>query len=663
MLDLTVHRIRNLSYHPKSILCFATTPSTLEHSFLAISRDNGQIELKSANQKLRTISVVSGYQQKRVNVMAWVISAKEKSEFHLVGASEDGTVFVVDFSKGRLTNIIPSDGGGVLAMTTLQQDSALFAVGCEDGSVKFYSLRQDKTIELLSSIPSSGAAILSLAWRKEGLTGNIDNEEGPSSMVGSTLYVASDDGIIRRYDCFTQPASSAITWRSNMRMTLETRGRSTSTKVWTMKAMSNARLVTGDSLGHVQIWDGSTGTLEQTFVQNDSRADVLSLDVTEDETKIFASGVHSRVVCIERVPEGNESQARWVLSNAQRPHTHDVTSVAVVYRRNATGKLKPILCTGGFDTKLCTYLVKKFPKMRPRTIYPWPVSSPISVATNQRSLMIRREKQVDIYGLADYTQPGVGECIPVPDEDKILGSLAIESDYNVSCAAFSREGDRIAVCDTNAVSLFGLSYKQSGKYRVALPRKIPVDDLRDTVAVHFTPAGVLVAVTSDGRLCYLSNDESTFQESSDRFSVPIFGVSSIVSSDDGAYLAVICEELISSTIFIFRRTDNGYRLWWNMTKLENFRGVASFVLPTSKKTTLALAGLDFELKMFDVESRTVHEWNRKAIEKNRHVLPSEIHTRNDFPVTIASNPAAPTKLLVVCMDLINYKSDPDFILF
>ena len=114
-----------------------------------------------------------------------------------------------------------------------------------------------------------------------------------------------------------------------MRITMETRGRNTPTKVWTLHYLSDGSLVSGDSLGNIQIWNGSTGTLEQSFVQNDSRADVLSLDVLHDEYKIFASGVHSRVVCIERGPlvKGIAEKRRWILTSAQRPHTHDITSV------------------------------------------------------------------------------------------------------------------------------------------------------------------------------------------------------------------------------------------------------------------------------------------------------------------------------------------------
>ena len=148
-------------------------------------------------------------------------------------------------------------------------------------------------------------------------------------------------------------------------MTVESRGRRVPTRVWALKclpgdvvdgdavgggggrATSPMTVVSGDSLGHVQFWDGGTGTLLDTFRQNDDGADVLDLAVSGDGMRVFASGVDSRVICVERSDQHQHARgqraaetvgaqdARWMLTQAQRPHSHDVRSLAICHKQES----------------------------------------------------------------------------------------------------------------------------------------------------------------------------------------------------------------------------------------------------------------------------------------------------------------------------------------
>ena len=127
----------------------------------------------------------------------------------------------------------------------------------------------------------------------------------------SVIFAGVADGTIRRYDCTTAIATGPIgtgrvlvplrgsgavshRWKFTLRMTVENRGLRAATKVWALEALSDGTVVSGDSLGHVQIWDGRSGTLTQTFDHNEDGADVFYLAASEDEDKIFASGVDAR---------------------------------------------------------------------------------------------------------------------------------------------------------------------------------------------------------------------------------------------------------------------------------------------------------------------------------------------------------------------------------
>ena len=53
------------------------------------------------------------------------------------------------------------------------------------------------------------------------------------------------------------------------------------------------KVVSGNSLGHVQLWDGGTGTLLDTIRKNDDGFDVLDLAVSGYRMRVFSSGVDS----------------------------------------------------------------------------------------------------------------------------------------------------------------------------------------------------------------------------------------------------------------------------------------------------------------------------------------------------------------------------------
>ena len=46
-MDVVVHRIRCLNFHPKPVIAMKATAKWCKHGLLALSRDNGYVELKS----------------------------------------------------------------------------------------------------------------------------------------------------------------------------------------------------------------------------------------------------------------------------------------------------------------------------------------------------------------------------------------------------------------------------------------------------------------------------------------------------------------------------------------------------------------------------------------------------------------------------------------
>lgn len=750
-MDVTVHRLRHLDYLPKPMVCLRATPQqppqgsdNTVSSFVALSRDNGSVELKAPNEKFRTIAEIAGYKQKVVNAMAWtcgVAAAEKKSRSSssgslgetptksskvsttttyrptLVGGSRDGTVFVVDFATGAFTGMTASGGGGVFCLASMCQHHAgrccansdcaqLVAAGCEDGSIRIWKVIHHRKLELVSILPSaSGASVLSLAWRKS------------TTHNGSVLFCGISDGTIRRYDCEdttsesmeegaiasqssnptksrTYDDSSAGSWKSRLRMTVESLGRNTPTQVWALHALADGTVISGDSLGHVQFWDGDTGTLLQSFDQNDNKADVLEIAVASEECKVFASGVDSRVVSIERpnlnnmeavgaTPDDNTAR-KWILTQAQRPHTHDVKAMTVCRQQlnngpdSRTRRLKllkgsyshEVLCTGGVDTKLCTYYVEGFKKLRPQSLYPWPAFSPVVQAKDARVLLLRREGQIDVYKLGPQ-QTDLKRSTAIPEDDSRVGTIELDSACNLVAIAISDDGKYLAACDPLALLIFRLEYITDGDGTSMIPTKLEVDSQKikgSIVSMKFGSNDTLIAASSNGSIHVLNMPEEEEEEEDDDTGNTcthsmvlkqkqakalhkdvIFPVQAISFSKDKKWFAALQGGQDCSSVRIFSCEEDGktYRHWWSLPDLERPATAVKFLETKNGAPELVATCSNFAIYSFDVYKRRLAPWSEESgVPVSKH-LPQELTGRNDYPIRITSNPASPAKILLV----------------
>jgi U3 small nucleolar RNA-associated protein 4 len=97
---------------------------------------------------------------------------------------------------------------------------------------------------------------------------------------------------------------------------------------------SDHTVISGDSFGHTQFWDGKTGTLIQDFKQH--HGDVLSIAKSDDETMIFSAGVDSSVSLFQSLSTSANSK-KWVCTCKQRKHARDVKCLVASNNRLYTG--------------------------------------------------------------------------------------------------------------------------------------------------------------------------------------------------------------------------------------------------------------------------------------------------------------------------------------
>lgn len=717
-MDVNVHRLRFLKANPKSILAMASTPTcSLDNSStapqrLAVSREGGAVELLSPQDRWISVGTVPGVRGRDVDALVWVcgkhgnertsggdmmsVDYDDQSNLlrntdeqrRLFGCSRDGTIFELDFAKKRHKTVMGSGGGGVFCLASLCSSGkcgGYFAAGCEDGSVRIYRASTGEGggfPELVSTLPSAGNAILSIAW----VAGQSSNDDG--GMGGSVLFAGVADGTIRRYDCNSSRVIGTIStgsvlasskdstslsyrWNSTLRMTVENRGLQEATKVWALAALSDGTVVSGDSLGHVQIWDGMSGTMTQTFDHNESGADVLCLAVSDDENKIFAGGIDPRVQCIQRQclrpSSGNNKEPnpvrKWINAQANRKHTHDVKALAICHKATSQGS-NELLVSGSVDTRICMYSAGDFRSSRPKIWYNWPSVSPISMSRKQRVLAVTRDDRVDLYRLEPSSSANsVANRPEARDETKcFLKSLHIKSSFNLVCSTISDDGAFLAVSDAASLHLFSLEFDdENGIIDDVFPSKINLAGKckQPCTALQFDGLGRLVCATVDGPINSLrvSQDEVSlehvFKEHISGLSALShhFPVSSLDVSVDGKWLAAGRFASGKGAVHVFTlptKEGGQYRHWWSVPEMEVPTTSVKFLGRGGAESSLCVGYSNNAFNIFNLESRSLSQWNTDMGFPLVKSLPRELTSRSEPVTRIVCNPSSPQKLILVC---------------
>ena len=734
--NVQVHRLRDLEYIPQPICAMAawTMTSTMTtttnnnntttdndkgkntSSFLAISRQDGSLELKTTYQHFWTIARISGrttdHPTKIIKCLQWIPCPSNTSNPRpiptLIGASASGHLSIIDWSTSQLLGQTESGGGGIFALSQLlPTDSSspslpLIAAACQDGSVRIYQVRR-YVIELLATFPSAGAAVLSLTWRVVSTTTTTTTTTTTSASSASkvtkwntVLFCGIADGTIRRYDCIlatttTDPDLITVDKISTvLRMTVETKGRRISTKVWCLHLLLKDAftLVAGTSLGKIQFWNGHTGTLIQSIQHNELSADVLQLVTTPDEHKIFCSGVDPRVVCIERskattnVDDATTTippSSTWFLTHAQRPHTHDVLAMAMI--GDST------LATGGIDTKLVTYSVRDFSKQRPSVWYPWPSFSPIEVAAEARILLVQRNCQVDLYRLqrldkermlsASSSSSSPSSHPRRPSESHRLGTVKlVDCTTNLVSSAISPDGSYLAICNASSFFVFQLNCVSSAateQIDSVNPQKIDLPEdweasSSSMITLRFASSAsqhLLFAADSHGKIhimnldsmertivTFPTNTETTTTTTKATISPtleewPQLPIRSITASPSGSFVATLSHSY-NNAIHIFTNSQGDgdeYSYYWTLPNLSSRPSAIRFLQDNNQ---LAVATSESTFYIFDLQSRSLSSWSEKQ-RFPMSTLPAELKHRKEYPIRLCVNPSDPTKLIMVRM--------------
>lgn len=304
--------------------------------------------------------------------------------------------------------------------------------------------------------------ILSLAWH-------------PS---GEFIITGGADGTIRKYD--------VTCGRSILRITLERYG-SQSTLVWSVKCLSDGTIVSADSCGKVNFWNGVHGTLSRSF--HSHKADTLAIAVSAKEDAVYVSGIDPKILRLQKL----EEEKSWVVAGDVCFHTHDVRCLAV----SKSG----VLVSGGIDTNIMMCPTASFARDS-RTEYP-PFANSASrfiVAPGGNVLMYQAPTELKLWQVSSNeleslsSAGGLGAALPTSVmEIKAKGPLHIMS------SAISSDASFVALCNVQEMWLYKVDVlghvpraEVVWKSRIACYKMQFTPDSRELVLATIGTKGILV---------------------------------------------------------------------------------------------------------------------------------------------------------------------------
>ena len=449
----SVHRFRFGNYVPAAIKSITSDPFS---NRIAVGRIDGDVEICDSKNKMYVQVKVPGRKGFQLQTIEYSTAKEEAGR--LFGISLRGFTFEIDMETLCIKNVRDSYGGIAWCMA-MHKYKPHFAVGCEDGSAKIYRYDSNE-LDFVKSLPTTGSRVLCLSYLPRA--------------DASRLFLGCADGTVRCVDDTT--GSSLFRMTGNIH-------RGAPAHIWSMRALSDYTVLTGDGRGCMQIWDGKMGVLLSSITEH--TAEILALAASDDEQHIFASGVDGRVTCTSRLSTGRNnvggdldaSGGQWVYTSSHRPHSHDVFALAFM-KNHTPGGDRLRLISGGLDTKLCTYAVSDFFKLRPTWVLSIPAKGLVYSSSDHRTLAMKHRNHIDMWSLELAPVEA-----PAPPALRVKRKKVKFADESSSSSAGEKQLD---LCDLKSSSPGGCK----------LSLRMELKDADHIHSVAMSPCGSLLAASS-----------------------------------------------------------------------------------------------------------------------------------------------------------------------
>ncbi|MEQ2233507.1 hypothetical protein ILYODFUR_022547, partial [Ilyodon furcidens] len=456
MGEFKVHRVRFFDYMPSAIRAMAFNSHTER---LAVARADGAVEIFHFADNYFQEKVIPGRDRRAIEALCWV-------GHRLFSAGLDGEVTEYDLENLRARYSIEAYGGPIWAISSNSQGT-LLAAGCEDGTVKMFEILEER-IQFQRNLSRQNGRIISLSWHPSG-----------------ALIAAGMMDMVRIFDTETGHATHRLLVERGVGAS-----KSREVVVWSVAFLSDYTIISGDSVGKVQIWDGLTGTLIRTHLV--TKWDVLALSISQDESSVIAGTSEGTVVQFQFISSTvGQQDKHWVRTRTFKNHSHDVR--ALVHTDTA-------VVSGGMDTQVVVRpLLDKVEKNTQESALrkiAFPHRSLVSCAKKTGLLLFQFPDHLELWRLGESDGNGTpGESLPVKRKPEKLIQLKRKGEDHICCSTLSPCGSWLAYSTVSSVRLYRLQLS-SNNISIQKVSKLP----KELHSVH--------------QLCFSSDSSRLFASSS-----------------------------------------------------------------------------------------------------------------------------------------------------
>ncbi|XP_018412829.1 PREDICTED: U3 small nucleolar RNA-associated protein 4 homolog [Nanorana parkeri] len=598
MGEFMVHRVRFFDYIPSGVRCISYSEQTDK---LAVARNDGSVEVYNFSANYYQETIIPGDEKRSTESICWV--ARDR----LFSAGLNGEITEYDLERLCVKYSLNAFGGPIWSITPSPCGSQL-AVGCEDGSVKLFTVAPERIV-FEKSLDRQKERILCIAWHPSGshiVAGSINTIKVFSVSSGRLLQVLKMDrrGLV---------------------------GQKRTCIVWGVAVLSCGEIISVDSSGKLQFWDLETGTLIRSYTA--ATSDILCLAVSQKEDSLVVGTAQGSVLQFQHLAaQLGKEEKQWVSTKPFQHHSRDVRAVA----HSSTAYI-----SGGLDGNIVARPLLERIKVKSYEAALRKITFPhhhlVSCAQASRLLLFQFPDHLELWRLGQTDQSGKdGDILPVKQEEELLLQLKRKGSENIRCSCISRCGSWLAYTTASHLYLHRLHY-DNNNFSIS---KVPKFAQPPTSALHlkFSPDSKRLYVGTEGGCVHIMGlSKGTCQHSHtlEPPSASSHPVHLLTASADGSLLAVAST---NSQIDIYNVKDLKY-----MCSVPQYNSPPTAISIHPSTNNLVIAYADQQVLEFNIAQNQYTDWGNEVL---KHGLHREWLERDTPIIGITFNPSRSKHILM-----------------
>lgn len=697
---LKVHKINSVEWNPSPVVALATSADS---SQVAAARDDGSLEIwlvSPGSVGWHCQLTIHGDPNSRVSSLVWCQSGPRGGSLgRLLSSSIDGSISEWDLFDLTQKKVLDSIGfsiwqiaaepcndlelSGKLEMKSYENghssssitsdideetgesededynknavqshgqndaESTRLAIACDDGCVRIYSVSDSEQLIYNRTLPRVSGRTLSVTWSSDA----------------NRIYSGSSDGFIRCWDVKLAQEMYRITvGQGDLAIGNEL-------CIWSLLALRCGTIVSGDSSGGVQFWDGQFGALMQ--AHSCHKGDVNALAAAPSHNRVFSAGSDGQIILYklssEAVGSGVETSVsaikKWIYVGYVRAHTHDVRALTIAVPishedlppgekvKRSRGSEKPLdfsyhkwahlgvpmLISAGDDTKLFAYSVKEFTKFSPHDICPAPQRMPMQLVLKTHFnqiplLLIQSAHFLDIFcvrlknGVTDVSPSSSGGLASTD----LVARIKCKASRKIICSTISSSGALFAYSDHVKPNLFELKRKKSENSLWSVNKRQLPQGLPFAHCMVFSSDSSRLILSGQDRRIYVIDVGSVEllhaftpcrKDNVDGLPPSEPPITKMFTSNDGQWLAAVnCY----GDVYIFNLET--LRQHWFVSRLDGASITAGGFTPKNSNV-LIISTSSNQVYALDVEAKQLGEWSMRhtfSLPRRYQEFPGEV---------------------------------------